>query len=74
MNRTIYDYGSEVYLSDKIFTFSTCTRAYGKGRQDQRFVIMARPLREGETIDESVTIAKRENYKLPNMKKLNNNK
>lgn len=74
MNRTIYDYGSAVYLSDKIFTFSTCTRAYGKGRQDQRFVIMARPLRDGETIDDSVTIVKRENYKLPNMKKLDSNK
>ena len=52
--RSRFNYNSPVYLSDKIMTFSTCTRAYGKGREDQKFVIMARPLRSDESVDDKL--------------------
>lgn len=45
-SRHIYDI--PVSTSDKIITLSTCTRAYGKSDR-QRFVVMARLLRPGET-------------------------
>lgn len=45
--RSIHDYHVDVNTSDKIVTLSTCTRAYGK-TSNQRFVVMARLLREGE--------------------------
>lgn len=52
--RSRFKYNSTIYLSDKIMTFSTCTRAYGKGREDQKFVIMARVLRDDETVNDTL--------------------
>jgi sortase B len=45
-SRHIFDV--DVNTGDKILTLSTCTRAYGSSDQ-QRFVVMARLLRPGET-------------------------
>ena len=74
LTRSRFVYKTNVYLSDKIFTFSTCTRAYGKGRHDQKFVIMARPLRSGESVDDVLPndyILIHQNHKEPTLKKIN---
>ncbi len=55
LSRSRHDFGVDVNGTDKILTLSTCTRAYGSSA-NQRFVVMARLLRPGETIEEiSVT-------------------
>ena len=41
--------GISVDITDKILTLSTCTYKYGDNNLDQRFVVMARLLRSGET-------------------------
>ena len=46
--RSIHDYNVDVTTSDKIITLSTCTRAYGQ-TSNQRFVVMGRLLRKGES-------------------------
>lgn len=76
LSRSRFIYNSPVYLSDKIFTFSTCTRAYGKGRADQKFVIMARPLRAEENINDKLPdnyITEHKNHKEPTLKPINKN-
>lgn len=55
----------DVKSSDKILTLSTCTRAYGKSDR-QRFVVMARQLRPGESI-EAVSMSANPNPVLPNL-------
>ncbi len=68
--RSRFIYNSPVYLDDKIFTFSTCTRAYGKGREDQKFVIMARLLRADESVDDVLDdnyILENKNHKQPKL-------
>lgn len=47
--RSQYNYNVDVMLNDKIITLSTCTRRLGS-TQNQRFVVMARLLRDGESI------------------------
>ncbi len=49
LSRSRNTFGVDVNGDDKIITLSTCTRAYGKSDR-QRFVVMARMLRPGETI------------------------
>ncbi len=49
--RSRHNFDVEVSTSDKIITLSTCTRAYGSSDK-QRFVVMARLLRSGETLKE----------------------
>lgn len=50
--RSVHKYDVEVDASvDKILTLSTCTRAYGS-TSEQRFVVMARLMRSGETVSE----------------------
>ncbi len=46
--RSRFNINVDVNTSDKLLTLSTCTRAYGKSDK-QRFVVMARLLRPGET-------------------------
>jgi sortase B len=46
--RSRHIFNVSVAASDKILTLSTCTRAYGKSDR-QRFVVMARLMRPGET-------------------------
>ncbi len=62
-SRHIYDV--DVNSSDKILALSTCTRAYGKSDQ-QRFVVMARLMRAGETIQE-INITANPNPVLPSL-------
>lgn len=63
--RSRHNFGVEVSTSDKILTMSTCTRAYGKSDK-QRFVVMARLLRSGETLKE-ISVTTNPNPVLPNL-------
>ena len=64
-SRSLHDFDMKVDSSDKILTLSTCTRAYGS-TNNQRFVVMARLLRSGETI-EPVTVTANTDFKAPNV-------
>ena len=63
--RSLHDFAVDVNSSDKILTLSTCTRAYGQTNQ-QRFVVMARLMRPGETITE-VNITPNTDFKRPQL-------
>ncbi len=65
LQRSRHNYGVEVTYGDKILTLSTCTRAYGQSDQ-QRFVVMARLLREGETVKD-ISITANPNPVLPKL-------
>lgn len=62
-SRHIFDV--DVNSSDKILTMSTCTRAYGKSDR-QRFVVMARLLRDDETV-KAINVTTNPNPVLPNL-------
>lgn len=62
-SRHIYDV--DVDSSDRIITLSTCTRAYGSS-ENQRFVVMARQLREGESFT-PITVTANPNPVLPKL-------
>lgn len=64
-SRSRHNFDVEVTTSDKILTLSTCTRAYGASDQ-QRFVVMARLLREGEQV-KAVTVTENPNPVLPSL-------
>ena len=63
--RSLHNFDVNVNSSDKILTLSTCTRAYGQTSQ-QRFVVMARLMRPGETITE-VNITPNTDFKRPQL-------
>jgi sortase B len=63
--RSRHIFGVDVNTSDKILTLSTCTRAYGSSDQ-QRFVVMARLLRPGET-PKAVDVTQNPNPVLPKL-------
>ncbi|MFV0496673.1 MAG: class B sortase [Candidatus Fimivivens sp.] len=63
--RSRHNFDVEVTTSDKILTMSTCTRAYGSSDR-QRFVVMARLLRNGETLKE-IGVTTNPNPILPNL-------
>lgn len=64
--RSLHNYSVDVDAStDKILTLSTCTRAFGQTSK-QRFVVMARLMRPGESITE-VEITANPNYKRPQL-------
>jgi SrtB family sortase len=63
--RSRHTFDVDVNASDKIVTLSTCTRAYGS-TSNQRFVVMGRLLRPGETI-EPVTVTSNPNHKQPSV-------
>lgn len=63
--RSRHSFDVDVNASDKIVTLSTCTRAYGR-TSNQRFVVMGRVLRPGETIG-PVTITSNPNHKQPSV-------
>lgn len=63
--RSRHSFDVDVNASDKIVTLSTCTRAYG-ATSNQRFVVMGRLLRPGETIG-PVTVTSNPNHKQPSV-------
>ncbi len=59
-------YDVDVNDNDKLLTLSTCTYKYGgEKNEEQRFVVQARLLREGETEQESVSVKKNPKPKEP---------
>ena len=63
--RSRHSFDVDVNSSDKIVTLSTCTRAYGQ-TSNQRFVVMGRLLRPGESIG-PVTVTSDPNHKQPSV-------
>ena len=63
--KSLSNYNVPVTSEDKIVTLSTCTRVHGN-TNNQRFVVMARLLRPGETI-EPVTVTANTDFKVPNV-------
>ena len=64
--RSLHNFGVDVDTSDRIITLSTCTRQYGSSA-NQRFVVVARLLRDGETENDSVTVAANASVKQPSI-------
>ncbi|MFA9379583.1 MAG: class B sortase [Acetanaerobacterium sp.] len=62
--RTLYKYNTPVSTDDSIVTLITCSRRYpksltqGDGFNIQRFAVLARLLRDGETDKDAVTVTK----------------
>ena len=62
--RSLYKFDTKVDTSDKLISLVTCSRKYpnkltqGDGFNTQRFAVMARLLRDGETDKDPVTVAK----------------
>lgn len=65
MNRSRHNFNVDVNSGDKIITLSTCTRAYGS-TNNQRFVVMGRALRPGESATE-VNVVSNPNHKQPSV-------
>lgn len=63
--RTMYDFGTDVNEDDRILTLSTCTRQYAGIGDSQRFVVVARLLREGEKVENNVKVEINKNMKAP---------
>lgn len=63
--RSRHKFDIDVNATDKIVTLSTCTRAYGK-TSNQRFVVMGRVLRPGESIG-PMTVTANPNHKQPSV-------
>ena len=63
--RSRHTFDVAVNSSDKILTLSTCTRAYGN-TSNQRFVVMARLLRPGESIA-PITVTSNPSHKQPSV-------
>lgn len=64
--RSLFNTDVEVSTDDKILTLSTCTRKYPGIYDAQRFVVVARLLRPGETENDPITVTVNPNPKLPN--------
>lgn len=63
-DRSMYDFGVDVNENDRILTLSTCTRRYDVG-DDQRFVVVARLLRDGESEKDTITVSVNQDMKQP---------
>lgn len=63
--RSIFDFGVEVSGSDQLLTLSTCTRNYAGVGGEQRFVVVARRLRDGETDKDPVNVGVNADRKQP---------
>ncbi|MCL2056122.1 MAG: class B sortase [Oscillospiraceae bacterium] len=62
--RSLFKFDVDVQPTDKILTLTTCTRRYGVGA-NQRFIVVARQLRPGESETDKVAVAVNENMKKP---------
>ena len=64
-SRSRHNFDVDITANDRIITLSTCTRAYGSSDQ-QRFVVMARQLRDNETI-KTINVTTNPNPVLPKL-------
>lgn len=58
--KQLFDTGVDVKYGDKLLTLSTC---YGVSESNQRFIVVARRLRDGESAGDMSTIERTEAYK-----------
>lgn len=63
--RTMFNFDVDVNEDDRILTLSTCTRQYAGVGENQRFVVVARLLREGESVKNKVSVEVNSNMKQP---------
>jgi len=63
--RSVLNFGVDVNSSDRILTLSTCTREFSAFGEHQRFVVVARLLRPGESEHDSVTVSVNPNPRAP---------
>ena len=66
-DRSIYNFDVDVNDKDRIITLSTCTRQYNVG-DNQRFIVVARLLRDGESDKDTVKVTTNKNAKPPQFK------
>ena len=66
--RSIFNFNVPVDSSDRIITIDTCTRHYANVGGAQRFVVVARLLRNGETDSDPVSVTVNQNVKRPSFK------
>ena len=66
--RSMFNFGIEVDDTDRLLTLSTCTRQYANVGEYQRFVVVARLLRDGESEKDAVTVTVNEKMKQPQFK------
>lgn len=64
-DRSYYDFSTEVDEKDRIITLSTCTREIAGVGAKQRFVVVARLLRENETDEDPVVVTLNSDRKKP---------
>lgn len=61
-----HNFNVDVASTDKIITLSTCTYKFGGiSNKDQRYVVMGRLLRSGETVDDTLNIVSNPSHKVP---------
>ena len=63
--RSIYNFNVDVNSDDRIITLSTCTRANDGVGGEQRFIIVARLLREGESENDTIKLTTNKEYIAP---------
>jgi len=63
--RSVFNFGVDVNSSDRILTLSTCTREFHPLGEHQRFVVVARLLRPGESENDTVSVTVNPNPLLP---------
>jgi sortase B len=63
--RSLFNFDVDVNSDDVLLTLTTCTRQYGS-TENQRFVVVARLLRPGESEKDKVNITANPNVKHPN--------
>ena len=63
--RTIFNFDTGLTKDDYILTLSTCTRMVDGAGEDQRFVVVARLLRDGESDTDAIKITENPNPKAP---------
>jgi sortase B len=62
--RSLHNFDVDLIQSDRLLTLSTCTRQYNAGPQ-QRYIVVARLLRDGETENDAVNIVPNPSPKKP---------
>lgn len=64
-SRSMYNFNVDVNDKDRLLTLSTCTRQYANMGDRQRFVVVARLLRDGESEKDAVAVEVNEKMKKP---------
>lgn len=66
IDRSLHIFDTDVNKDDTFLTLSTCTRIYPNAGENQKFVVVARLLRDGESDKDQVGVAMNTSVKEPN--------